>query len=86
MVKNSACSTFDLLNAVLNRVLVMLVSLGLLDPYPIGVEKLAQTPHKLFLRIIIPDIYQNAMLAESVLKNLGNIETGLRSYQIYVGK
>ena len=86
MVKNGSCGTFDFLDAALGRFLVMLVRLELLATFPMGAEKLSHTPHKLFLRIIIPDIDQNSMLAETILKNLVNIETGIRSYRIDVGE
>ena len=80
------CIAFDFLDVALERVLMMLLSLRFISHYPIGVEKLAQTTHKLFLRIIRADIDRNATLAEAVLKNLGNIEAGIRSYHIYVGE
>ena len=70
----------------LGSVLVLLVILRLLAPYPIVAEKLAYTPNKLFLRIIRPDIDWNATLEEAVLNNPGNIEAGLGSYRIYIGK
>ena len=86
MVKNGSCGTFDFLDAALGRFLVMLVRLELLATFPMGAEKLSHTPHKLFLRIIRSYIYWNATLAESVLKNLGRFDTGLRSYRIDVGE
>ena len=64
--------------------MVLYVSLGLISPYPIVTENLVHTPHKIFLRIIRTDIDQNAMLMEAVLKNIVNIEAGLRSYDIDV--
>ena len=39
-------------------------------------DNLAHTPHKIFLHIIRPYIDQNVVLAEAVLNNLGNIESG----------
>ena len=81
------CSrTIKFLDMALGSVLVLLVILRLLAPYPIVAEKLAYTPNKLFLRIIRPDIDWNATLEEAVLNNPGNIEAGLGSYRIYIGK
>ena len=86
MIKDGVCSDFDLLDTALDRVLILLVSLGLLAPNPIGAEKVEHTPNKLFLRIIRIDMDRNTMLAEVVLKNLGNIEAGIGSYRIDVGE
>ena len=66
--------------------MILLVSLVLLTTYPVGAEKLAHAPHKIFLCIISPDIDQNSMLTEAVLKNLLNIEAILGSYYLYASE
>ena len=48
-VKVSTCGTFDILNAMLSRVLIMLVEFRFLTPYPISANKLVHTPHILLL-------------------------------------
>ena len=83
-IKNGACSDFDLLDAALVRVLILLASLGLIDYYSIVAEKLVKNTHKLFLCIIRPYIDQNATLVETILKNHGNVEAGIGSYCIDV--
>ena len=84
--KDGACSAFDLLDTMLGRVLILLVTLVLLTPYPVGAEKLVHTPHKLFMWVIRPDVGRNFMLVEAVLKKIGNNEARLESYCIYVSE
>ena len=48
-IKDGVCSDFDFLDTALNRVMILLVSLRLLAPKPIGAEKVEHTPNKLFL-------------------------------------
>ena len=66
---------FDILNETFDRVLILSVRFILLAPYPISVKKFAHTPYKLFLGIIGPYIDGDSTLAESVLKDLGNVKS-----------
>ena len=84
MFKYDMCGAFDILNAMFVRVIIMFVGFRCIAPYCINPKKIVHTPHKIFLCIIRTDIDRNAMLMEAVLKNLVNIEAGLRSYGIDV--
>ena len=74
MFKYDMCGAFDILNAMFVRVIIMFVGFRCIAPYCINPKKIAHTPHKIFLYIIILDVDWGATLAEAVLKDLGNVK------------
>ena len=68
------CGVFDILTATFDRVLILLVGLILLAPYPISMKKLVHTTHKSFLCIIRPGVDWDAILAEAILKDIYNVK------------
>ena len=86
MVKDGTCGAFNLLNATFRRVLILFVGFIFLATYPISVNNILHSPHKIFLCIIIPDVYWGSTLAELVLKYLGDVNAWLGSYSIEISE
>ena len=66
---------FYLLNASFSRVMILFVDIIFFSAYSIIAKKFDHTPHKLFLGIVGPDVNINVMLAETVLKYFGNVQS-----------
>ena len=74
MIKDGEICAFDILDAALSRVMILFVGFVFSAAYYISVKKLAHTPHKLFLCVVVTDANMNAVLVEAVLKDFGNVQ------------
>ena len=74
MIKDGAIGTFNFLNVVFSRVLVLFVRFGLLTSHSICAYKFVHTPHELFLCIIGPDVDKNNTLVEAFLDKFSNVQ------------
>ena len=64
--------------------MILFVGFRLFSAYSISGKKLAHTPHKIFLCIVIPYVNRNATPVESVLKDFEKVQSRLGSYGIEI--
>ena len=74
MIKDVTSGAFYILNVAFIRVLILFVVFRLFAAYSISAKNLAHTTHKLLLCIFVPDVNRNTKIAESVLKDFGNVQ------------